>query len=78
MLYDDALQHPLCELSTVKRLKYINEILYEYNINYGDNDNSNGEKIRHRQDLYKHVITLTPLTPLETLNGTVKNVDVAR
>ena len=48
MLYDDALQHPLSELSTVKRLKYINEVLYEYNTNYGDNDNSNDEKKRHR------------------------------
>jgi hypothetical protein len=52
--------------------------MYEYNTNYGDNDNSDDEKIRHRQGLYKHIITLTPLTPLKTLNGTVKNANVVR
>ncbi len=39
-VYDDALSHPLFELCTVKRMKYVPELLYEYNMNYGDNDDS--------------------------------------
>lgn len=47
-VYDDALQHPLVELSTVNRTKYINEIMYDYNVRYGDNDDSTSTKIKHR------------------------------
>ncbi len=39
-VYDDALSHPMFELCTVKRMKYVPELLYEYNMNYGDNDDS--------------------------------------
>ena len=66
-VYDDAMQHPLVQLSTVKRVRYITEILYEYNVRYGDNDDSTAQKIRHRSDTYRHVISLIPLKPLDTL-----------
>lgn len=39
-VYDDAISHPLAELSTVKRMRYVPEVLYEYNMRYGDNDDS--------------------------------------
>ena len=39
-LSDDAIQHPLIEISTLQRVKYVNEILYEYNTRYGNNDDS--------------------------------------
>lgn len=41
MAYDDSLAHPLIELARYQRTYYVPEILYEYNTNYGDNDNSN-------------------------------------
>ena len=46
--YDDSLAHSLFELSGIYRVVYIPEILYEYNTNYGDNDNSNMKKSMHR------------------------------
>ncbi len=39
--YDDALIHPLVELATLKRIAYVPEMMYEYNREYGANDDSN-------------------------------------
>lgn len=39
-VYDDALQHCLFEMAGLTRIKYVNEILYEYNRRYGGNDDS--------------------------------------
>lgn len=50
--YDDALAHSLLQLSGIKRALYIPEVLYEYNTNYGDNDNANLVKSRHRVQSY--------------------------
>lgn len=66
------------ELSTIKRLKYINEIMYEYNVKYGDNDDSTVQKINHRTTTFKYILTLDPLKPLATLEGTVKDPDVVQ
>ena len=76
-VYDDALQHPLVELATVKRVKYINEILYEYNVKYGDNDDSTAQKINHRTSTFRYILTLRPLDPLTTLAQTAKDADVS-
>lgn len=43
------------------------EVLSEYNMRYGDNDDSTSQKIKHRSDAYRYIISLTPLTPLTTL-----------
>ena len=51
-VYDDALSHPLFELATFRRVRYVAEILYEYNIRYGDNDDSTSAKIKHRSAVY--------------------------
>jgi nitrous oxidase accessory protein NosD len=51
-VYDDALSHPLFELATFRRVRYVAEILYEYNIRYGDNDDSTSAKIKHRGAVY--------------------------
>ena len=39
-LYDEAMQYPMMEMAGLSRLKYIPEICYLYNRNYGDNDDS--------------------------------------
>lgn len=63
-LYDDALQFPFFELSTIKRIKYIPYFTYNYNANYGSNDNSDKEKVKDRIALFEYVVTLDPLKPL--------------
>ena len=73
---DDAIQHPLLELATVKRVKYINEIMYEYNVKYGDNDDSSPQKVRYRKSVYAQLLKLKPLEPLESLNKAVKKAQV--
>lgn len=77
-VYDDALQHPLLELATVKRVKYLSEILYEYNVRYGDNDDSTAEKVSHRTTTFRYILTLKPLKPIKDLNGSKKNAEVER
>jgi len=49
------------------------ELLYEYNMRYGDNDDSTSQKIRHRSEAYRYIISIPILAKLETLAGTVKN-----
>lgn len=77
-VYDDALCHPLFEISTTKRVRYMPEVLSEYNMRYGDNDDSTSQKIKHRSDAYRYIISLTPLTPLATLEGSVKDLEVMK
>ncbi len=76
-VYDDALSHPLFEISSVSRVRYINEILYEYNIRYGDNDDSTSAKLKHRGEVYKHVLSIPVLPKVATLDGTVKDSETA-
>lgn len=54
------------------------EVLSEYNMRYGDNDDSTSQKIKHRSDAYRYIISLTPLTPLATLEGSVKDLEVMK
>lgn len=55
-VYDDALQHSLFELATVDRIMYAPEICYEYNREYGDNDDSSEQKLAHRFNVYNYLI----------------------
>lgn len=75
-VYDDALSHPLFELASVKRSRYIPEILYDYNIRYGDNDDSTSAKIKHRGEAYKHVLSLPLLSQLENLDKTIMDAEI--
>lgn len=52
--------------------------MYEYNVKYGDNDDSTVQKINHRTTTFKYILTLDPLKPLATLEGTVKDPDVVQ
>lgn len=74
--YDDSLAHSLVELSRFNRTYYIPEIFYEYNTNYGDNDNSSQAKLKHRLEIYTYILNLTVLERLESLDGTVKDKNV--
>lgn len=35
---------------------------------YGDNDDSSTEKIKHRAQVYKYIMSLKPLSPLDILS----------
>ncbi len=44
------------------RIKYVDDILYDYNVNYGDNDNSNKQKLDHRAHVtYDIILKRKPL-----------------
>ena len=73
---DDAIQHPLLELATIKRVTYIPEIMYEYNIKYGDNDDSSPQKVKYRKKVYWELIKLKPLDPLDSLDQAVKKAQI--
>lgn len=75
--YDDALIHPLVSLATLKKFTYIPELLYEYNREYGDNDDSNAEKVRHRYEVYEHLAGLPLLGRVEKLEGSVRDGEIA-
>ncbi len=54
--YDDNIQYCLLELGTPARVRYIPEILYEYNRKYGNNDDSTPAKLLHRNQTYEKYI----------------------
>lgn len=68
-VYDDALQHSLFELASLARILYVPEICYEYNREYGDNDDSSEQKLIHRFNVYGYLLGLKPLDPLADLTG---------
>ena len=72
-VYDDAMQHSIVELAGISRVKYIPEMLYEYNKLYGDNDDSTQEKKIHRRATYQWMLGLTPLNKLDSLDKSVRN-----
>lgn len=71
--YDDALAFCLMELSTISRVLFIDEILYEYNKFHGNNDDSTSQKISHRWNAVMDLAALPPLKALEKLNVTVRD-----
>lgn len=77
-LYDDAILQCLIEYSGFSRMTYIPEMLYDYNTEYGDNDNANQERLRLRLETYRHVLSLPVLPELRELGDAGRNEDVWR
>jgi hypothetical protein len=70
---DDALLHPLFELASASRIRYISEIMYDYNVNYGGtNINRTPQKNNYRRVIYNYLLTLKPLNALASLEKATK------
>jgi hypothetical protein len=75
-LYDEALQYIMLELSGPSRFIYLPVITYEYNRNYGSNDDSSREKILHRFGVLSFVHSFNMEQPLKELKETYKNEQI--
>jgi hypothetical protein len=66
-LYDESLQYVMLEMAGPSRFAYIPVITYEYNRNYGSNDDSSTEKILHRFGVLSYVHSLQMEVALTSL-----------
>ena len=57
-------------------MEFISEVLYEYNREYGANDDSNKKKIKHRLEMYRYLDGLKMLSKIDTLDGSQRNKEV--
>ena len=50
--------------------------MYEYNVKYGDNDDSSPQKVKYRKAVYWELLKLKPLEPLESLDKAAKKAQI--